>query len=134
VIFIVAVTKSGDIGALLIGTLIGRHPLMPQVSPNKSVEGTLGGLLCSALVAVMCAPLLPSVPYFTPGYLALLGCFFGGLGQLGDLFESLIKRDCNVKDSGSFVPGIGGILDVIDSLLFSIPAFYLYMSVVLNLR
>ena len=62
-----------------------------------------------------------------------MGCFFGGLGQLGDLSESLIKRDCNVKDSGNIVPGIGGILDIIDSLLFSVPAFYLYMSVALSL-
>ncbi len=134
VIFIVAVTKSGDIGALLIGSWLGRHPLLPQVSPNKSVEGTLGGLCCSLCVAVLCLPLLPPMPHFTVGFVALMGCFFGGLGQLGDLSESLIKRDCNVKDSGNFVPGIGGILDIIDSLLFSIPAFYLYMSVALSLR
>ncbi len=134
VLFIVAVTKSGDIGALLIGSVFGKHPLLPNVSPNKSVEGTLGGLLCSALVAVLCRSWLPPFDQFTPGYVALVGCFFGGLGQLGDLSESLIKRDCNVKDSGNFVPGIGGILDLIDSLLFSVPAFYLYMSVVFNLR
>jgi phosphatidate cytidylyltransferase len=133
VLFIVAVTKCGDIGALLIGSQIGKHPLLPQVSPNKSVEGTLGGLLCSAIVAVLCRSFLPPMPYFTMGYVALMGCFFGGLGQLGDLSESLIKRDCNVKDSGNVVPGIGGILDVIDSLLFSVPAFYLYISVVLSL-
>jgi phosphatidate cytidylyltransferase len=132
VLFIVAVTKCGDIGALLIGSWLGKHPLLPQVSPNKSVEGTVGGLICSSVVAVLCSSLLPSMSYFTPGYVALMGCFFGGLGQLGDLSESLIKRDCNVKDSGNIVPGIGGILDIIDSLLFSAPAFYLYMSVVLS--
>lgn len=134
VMFIVAVTKSADIGALLIGTRFGRHPLIPNVSPNKSVEGTVGGLVCSTLVAVLCRDLLPLAPHFSAGYVALLGCFFGGLGQLGDLSESLIKRDCNVKDSGNFVPGIGGVLDLIDSLLFSAPAFYLYMSAALNLR
>ncbi len=133
VLFIVAVTKCGDIGALLIGSWLGKHPLLPQVSPNKSVEGTVGGLLCSALVAVLARSWLPPMPYFTIGYVALMGCFFGGLGQLGDLSESLIKRDCNVKDSGNVVPGIGGILDIIDSLLFSVPAFYLYISVVLSL-
>ena len=133
VLFIVAVTKCGDIGALLIGSWLGKHPLLPQVSPNKSVEGTVGGLLCSALVAVLARSWLPPMPYFTIGYVALMGCFFGGLGQLGDLSESLIKRDCNVKDSGNVVPGIGGILDIIDSSLFSVPAFYLYISVVLSL-
>jgi phosphatidate cytidylyltransferase len=61
-----------------------------------------------------------------------MGAFFGCLGQLGDLSESLIKRDCGVKDSGKFLPGMGGVLDVIDSLLFSAPAFYLYMSSTLN--
>ncbi|NLE65709.1 MAG: phosphatidate cytidylyltransferase, partial [Elusimicrobia bacterium] len=65
VAFIIAVTKSGDIGALLIGTWRGRHPLLPEVSPNKSVEGTLGGLLVSSLVALLCQPLLPDLPHFT---------------------------------------------------------------------
>ncbi|MBF0619255.1 MAG: phosphatidate cytidylyltransferase [Candidatus Omnitrophica bacterium] len=133
VAFIMMVTKSGDIGALLIGTWIGKHPLLPKVSPNKSVEGTLGGLVFSALVAVLLRPFLPPAPYFTVPYVALMGCFFGGLGQLGDLSESLIKRDCNVKDSGKLLPGMGGVLDIIDSLLFSAPAFYLYMSSTLNL-
>ena len=132
VLFIVAVAKAGDIGALLFGTWLGRHPLLPQVSPNKSVEGTLGGLACSALAAVVCQSWLPHQPYFTTGFVALIGCFFGGLGQLGDLSESMIKRDCNVKDSGNLLPGIGGVLDLIDSLLFSAPAFYLYMSSILN--
>ncbi len=61
-----------------------------------------------------------------------MGAFFGGIGQLGDLSESLMKRDCNVKDSGKLLPGMGGVLDMIDSLLFSVPAFYLFMSAALN--
>lgn len=134
VAFIVAVTKAGDIGALLVGTAIGKHPLLPTVSPHKSVEGTLGGLFFSAVVAVLLKSFLPALPHYTIFYVALLGCFFGGLGQLGDLSESLIKRDCQVKDSGNLLPGMGGVLDVIDSLLFSAPAFYLYMSLTLNLR
>lgn len=131
--FIIAVTKAGDVGGLLIGSWLGRHPLLPKVSPNKSVEGTLGGLAFCALVAVLCRSWLPSFEFFTVGYVALLGCFFGGLGQLGDLSESLIKRDCGVKDSGKLLPGVGGVLDMIDSLLFSAPAFYLYMSSTLSL-
>jgi phosphatidate cytidylyltransferase len=134
VAFIIIVTKAGDIGAMLVGTLIGKHPLLPKVSPNKSVEGTLGGLFVSALLAVLLRSFLPSLPQFTFWYVALLGAFFGSLGQLGDLLESLIKRDCKVKDSGNILPGIGGILDAIDSLLFSAPAFYLYMSSTLNIH
>ncbi|MBF0485244.1 MAG: phosphatidate cytidylyltransferase [Candidatus Omnitrophica bacterium] len=133
VAFIITVTKAGDVGALLVGTWMGKHPLLPKVSPNKSVEGTLGGLLFSALAAVLCHTWLPPVPYFTLPFIAVMGCFFGGLGQLGDLSESLIKRDCEVKDSGKLLPGMGGVLDIIDSLLFSAPAFYLYMSSTLNL-
>ena len=105
---------------------------MPKVSPNKSIEGLLGGLFFSSLLAVLFRPFLPPVPHFTFFYVALMGAFFGSLGQLGDLSESLIKRDCGVKDSGKLLPGIGGVLDSIDSLLFSVPAFYLYMSSTLN--
>jgi phosphatidate cytidylyltransferase len=134
VAFIVAVTKSADIGALVIGSQFGKHPLLPKVSPNKSIEGCIGGLVFSALVAMALRSWLPPMPHFSYPYVAVMGMFFGGLGQLGDLSESLIKRDCNVKDSGrELLPGMGGALDMIDSLLFSAPAFYLYMSSTLNL-
>lgn len=126
--FILLVTKSGDIGALLVGSRYGRHALLPKVSPNKSIEGAAGSFVFSVVTAVICKSLLPDLPTFTTIHVALMGAFFGGLGQLGDLSESLIKRDCNVKDSGKLLPGMGGVLDVIDSLLFSAPAFYLYMS------
>jgi phosphatidate cytidylyltransferase len=128
------VTKAGDIGAMLFGTLFGKHPLLPKVSPNKSIEGTFGGLVVSSMAAVLMRSFLPDLPHFTVWYIALMGVFFGSLGQLGDLSESLIKRDCNVKDSGNILPGVGGILDAIDSLLFSAPAFYLYMSSTLNVH
>ena len=133
VAFIIVVTKAGDVGAMVFGSWLGRHPLLPKVSPNKSIEGCVGGLLTSSFVAVLCHAWLPSLSHFTLGFVAVMGAFFGGLGQLGDLSESLIKRDCHVKDSGHILPGIGGILDSIDSLLFSVPAFYLYMSSTLNL-
>jgi len=129
--FILLITKSGDIGALLIGGWLGKHPLFPRISPNKSVEGSMGSFLFSMSIAVAFAWLLPA-GRFPLWQVALMGAFFGGIGQIGDLSESLIKRDCNIKDSGKLLPGMGGVLDVIDSLLFSAPAFYLYMSAALN--
>jgi len=126
--FILLVTKSADIGALLIGSSIGRHPLLPKVSPNKSIEGTVGAVLLSACAALIFRSFLPAELNLPFWQIFFMGAFFGGLGQLGDLSESLIKRDCGVKDSGKFLPGMGGVLDIIDSLLFSAPAFYLYMS------
>ncbi len=129
--FILLVTKGGDIGAILIGSKFGRHPLLPRISPNKTIEGSLGSFVFSALAAVAGKSLLPPQFGFSVVHIALMGAFFGGLGQLGDLSESLIKRDCNVKDSGKLLPGLGGVLDTIDSILFSAPAFYFYMSAVL---
>lgn len=125
--FILLVTKSSDIGAYMIGSRFGKHPLLPKVSPKKSVEGCLGGVLVSSLMAVAVQSFLPP-GIFPVWQVFLMGAFFGALGQLGDLSESLIKRDCGVKDSGKLLPEFGGILDMIDSLLFAVPAFYLYMS------
>lgn len=130
--FILLVTKGADIGAILIGSTLGKHALLPKVSPNKSVEGTVGAILMSAGMALIFHPFLPPVLNLPFWQIFFMGAFFGGLGQLGDLSESLIKRDCGVKDSGNFLPGMGGVLDIIDSLLFSAPAFYLYMSSTLN--
>ena len=131
-IFILLVTKTGDIGALLVGSRFGKHPLLPRVSPNKSVEGSLGSFAFSSIVAVLCMGLLPAAAHLNFWQVLFMGAFFGGIGQLGDLSESLMKRDCNVKDSGKMLPGMGGVLDIIDSLLFSVPAFYLYMSAALG--
>jgi len=130
--FILLVTKSGDIGALLVGSKFGKRPLLPRISPNKSVEGCLGSFVFSVAVAVLFNSFLPDQLNFSVWQVAVIGAFFGGIGQLGDLSESLIKRDCHVKDSGNIFPGMGGILDVIDSLLFAAPAFYLYINSALN--
>lgn len=133
--FILLVAKFGDIGAYLVGTKWGKRALIARISPKKSVEGAAGGLIFSILVAVASKPLLPQHPLFSYWHLALLGAFFGILGQLGDLSESLIKRDCQVKDAGKVLPGLGGVLDMMDSLLFTAPAFYFYMSsILLNLK
>lgn len=129
--FILIVTKSADSGALLVGSTLGRHPLLPRISPNKSVEGAMGSMIFSIGAAVLSKNFLPA-RFFPLWHVAMMGAFFGAMGQLGDLSESLMKRDCQVKDSGKFMPAMGGVLDVIDSLLFAGPAFYLYMSSVLK--
>lgn len=122
------ITKLGDIGAYLVGTRFGKHPLMPRISPKKSVEGALGGLIFSVAGGILCRSFLGAdVAYLSVIFISIA---MGILGQLGDLSESLFKRDCNVKDSGSLLPGLGGVLDSIDSLLFSVPAFYFYLNTV----
>lgn len=122
------ITKLGDIGAFLVGSKWGKMPLMPHISPKKTVEGSFGGLVFSILGALASKPFLP----FDYGQLLLAGLSLGVLGQLGDLSESLLKRDCQVKDSGNIFPGMGGVLDEIDSLLFTAPVFYFYLSAVIK--
>jgi phosphatidate cytidylyltransferase len=124
----IIITKLGDIGAYLIGMRFGKTPLIPRISPNKSIEGSVGGLIFSVLGALSCKEFMNlSYPH-----LLFIGIFLGIVGQLGDLSESLMKRDCQVKDSGNLIPGIGGVLDLIDSLVFTAPVFYFYMSIVLR--
>ena len=125
IFFVFLVTWSCDTGAYYIGRLWGRRPLAPQVSPNKTVEGAIGGMvggLASAILARW---------WFLPD-LSLqdavgLGLLLGILAQLGDLIESMFKRSAGLKDSGSILPAHGGILDKVDSLIFTAPAFYYYI-------
>ncbi len=126
VLYLILVTKSTDIGAYFVGKAWGRHKLIPRISPHKTKEGALGGLLAGIIVSLLCVNFLPS---FSLLRLAILGFVFGILAQVGDLSESLIKRDCEVKDSGESLPGLGGVLDTIDSLLFTAPIFYFYVRV-----
>ena len=123
VVFLILVTKMGDAGALVIGNLLGRHTLMARISPRKTVEGFVGGALVSAATGALAAPMMGRLAGVAWSGL-LMGLLLGLVGQLGDLAESLIKRDCQVKDSGRLLPGLGGILDVLDSLLFTAPLFY----------
>jgi phosphatidate cytidylyltransferase len=122
------ITKSGDIGAYLVGNWIGRTPLIPRISPKKSVEGAFGGLIFSIAAAMLSKPLMPASSSMF--HLALAGICISILAQLGDLSESLMKRDCGIKDSAAYIPGFGGILDLIDSLLFTAPVFYFYLTLV----
>lgn len=127
--FVVLVTKMGDVGAYFAGSAFGRHNLIPRISPKKTIEGTIGGLLFSLASAVASKSYLPSFPY---GHLIVLGVLLGVLAQVGDLAESLLKRDCGVKDSGSTLSGFGGMLDLIDSLLFTVPIFYFYVVILMK--
>lgn len=123
--FLILVTKGGDIGAYIVGSSMGRHALIPRISPKKSVEGLVGGLIFSFLVAIFFKPFLDFVPF---SHILISGVLLGVLGQMGDLSESLIKRDCGVKDASMIFPGLGGALDVLDSLLFTTPVFYFYVK------
>lgn len=111
-----------DSFALFAGVKFGKRKLYPAVSPNKSKEGGIGGLV-GAVIAVMVAKFtfLPLLGYIDG---ILLGLLLGCVGQVGDLFESLLKRACGVKDSGTIIPGHGGLLDRLDSLLFAFPLSY----------
>ena len=123
ILFLILVTKMGDLGAFVTGNLLGRHTLMARISPRKTVEGFIGGVLVSAATAALTSSLAPRLGGSLWGGF-WLGLLLGLWGQLGDLAESLIKRDCQVKDSGRLLPGLGGVLDVLDSLLFTTPLFY----------
>jgi phosphatidate cytidylyltransferase len=120
------VPKCCDIGAYFTGRMLGRHPMSPVLSPKKTWEGLAGGLLLSATAAVAINRLLPVV---RGGDLSAagFGLVVGGIGALGDLAESLIKRDCRRKDASQAVPGFGGVLDVVDSIVFAAPVAYCWL-------
>lgn len=128
--FCLATILMGDTGAYFIGTRFGKRRLIPKISPKKSVEGALGGLLFSAITAVAVAALF-SLP-FPYWFSILVGLCIGTAGQIGDLLESAFKRAGGFKDSSRLLPGHGGFLDRIDSLILGLPVtyvlFYLYFS------
>jgi len=127
---IMVIVMAGDSAAYYVGSTFGKNRLYPAVSPKKSIEGSLGGLAGSLIGAFLARyTFFPELGVADCVATALL---LGVLGQLGDLFESLIKRSCGVKDSGSIVPGHGGILDRLDSILFAAPAAFYYAYFLLS--
>jgi phosphatidate cytidylyltransferase len=113
--------------AYFVGSAIGKHKIFPRVSPNKSWEGSIAGLLSAILVLF----LLSSINFvhgFEAWHLIILGIIAGGMGQVGDFAESLIKRDLGIKDSSNLLPGHGGAWDRLDSLLFAIPLSYYFIK------
>ena len=124
-LLLLATIVVSDSAQFYTGRLVGRRPLAPTISPKKTVEGALGGLVFATVLIVVAGPsLLPAAGRLS---LALLGVSLAVLGICGDLFESRLKRIAGVKDSSRMIPGHGGILDRIDALLFATPAFYLYL-------
>jgi phosphatidate cytidylyltransferase len=120
-LFLFAVTWAGETAAYAVGSLIGRHKLAPQVSPGKTVEGAVAQLLASALAGWVAGSMLTG---WSVTHAAATGLLLGGVGQLGDLTESAIKRSVGAKDAGSVIPGHGGLLDRIDGLLFNTPTLF----------
>jgi phosphatidate cytidylyltransferase len=133
VVLAVFVPKSCDIGAYFTGRLLGRHRMSPVISPRKTWEGMAGGLVLSAAVAVAINRLAQmrggaETPLLHSDLLAAaFGVVVGGVGALGDLAESLVKRDSRRKDASQVVPGFGGVLDVIDSIVFAAPVVYVWL-------
>jgi len=128
VLFLALVTWAADTGAYYAGTLWGKHPLAPSISPKKTIEG-VGGGVGLALLAALVAQIF-FVPELSLTDMVILGLLLTAAGLIGDLCESAIKRRSGVKDSGNILPGHGGMLDRLDSLLFTAPAFYYYVTYV----
>jgi phosphatidate cytidylyltransferase len=121
------VPKGCDIGAYFTGRFLGRHRMTPVLSPKKTWEGAAGGLALAVAVAFGLNNLGPVIPGGPAGVIGF-GLTVGIAGMLGDLAESLIKRDCERKDASQMVPGFGGVLDVLDSILFAAPVAYWWLS------
>ena len=136
ILYLIIVVKCTDIGAYTVGRLVGQHKLCPRISPGKTIEGFFGGIAFALAASLLFC-------HFT-GYrfgseislrfhdAVILGVLLAVAGTVGDLFESLLKRAANTKDSSTVIPGMGGVLDVIDSLLFGAPVLYAYVKVVLQ--
>ena len=125
IFFLLTVTFASDTGAFYFGRFFGRHKLYETISPKKTWEGAVGGLICSVIISILFLRILGPRP--VDPWVIILVIVLSAIGQMGDLAESMLKRSQGVKDSGRILPGHGGVLDRIDSLLFSIPVFYLFL-------
>ncbi|WP_300615460.1 phosphatidate cytidylyltransferase, partial [Dokdonella sp.] len=124
-LFVVLLTELNDVAQYVWGRALGRRKAIETVSPKKTVEGLLGGVLTTTLLSFLLAPVLTPL---TPTDSVAVGLMIGIGGFLGDITISAVKRDIGVKDSGSLIPGHGGVLDRIDSLLFTAPLFFHFMK------
>jgi len=125
IFYLLSVVFAGDTASFYVGRGLGKHALT-RVSPGKTWEGTVGGILANAVIAGLYGAFF--FPSLSLASVMVLGMIIGIFGQIGDLVESLFKRSSELKDSGTLLPGHGGLLDRIDSLLFAIPVLYLYLG------
>ncbi|HEX7470508.1 MAG TPA: phosphatidate cytidylyltransferase [Verrucomicrobiae bacterium] len=133
VLYFIVVTKFSDTGAYAVGSLIGKHKMIPRISPGKTWEGFFGAIVVAAATSLLFAHFFADkMAGMNWRHAIVLGVVLSVTGVIGDLIESLFKREAGVKDSGNFFPGIGGILDLLDSLLFNAPIMYLYLRHVLT--
>jgi phosphatidate cytidylyltransferase len=121
-IFIFVCIWASDSGAYFVGSKLGKHPLWPQISPKKSIEGAIGGIIFSVVAALVFAGYAPELLSIARAF--LLGLVIAIVGQLGDLIQSAYKRVKGIKDSGNLLPGHGGVLDRVDSWLIVFPFLY----------
>jgi phosphatidate cytidylyltransferase len=128
VIIVFVLTWCYDTGAYFVGSWLGRRPLLPSVSPGKTLEGAIGGIALSIVGILIARALL--APYLSVPLAIGLGVVVSLVGQLGDLAESMIKRDVKIKDASETIPGHGGVLDRFDSLLFTSPLLYYFLKYV----
>ena len=131
-LFFIVVSKMSDTGAYCTGQLFGKNKMIPRVSPGKTWEGFGGGIVFSVITAWMFYHFAGKHLQMPVNHALILGVLLGVGAVAGDLVESLFKREAGLKDSGRFLPGIGGVLDLLDSLLFNAPIMYFYLKYVLQ--
>ena len=128
-IYLLAVTKFSDVGAYVVGSLFGRHKMIPRISPGKTWEGFAGAILTSLVISIALVHVMGGrVQAISFADSIILGLLLPLVSVVGDLAESVVKRDASIKDSGRSIPGIGGALDLIDSILFTAPVLYFYLQ------
>ena len=133
VLYLIAVTKFSDMGAYLTGSAFGRHLMSPHISAKKTWEGFFGALALALLCSLALFKLMPGhLSALSWTHATVLGLLLGFAAVIGDLGESIVKRSTGVKDSGGMLPGIGGALDLIDSLLFTAPLLFFYLRLVIR--
>lgn len=124
-LYILVLTISNDFMQYLFGKTLGKHKITPTVSPNKTWEGLIGGIISTSIIAMIIAPIITPLSYLQAG---LIGIAIAIVGFFGDITMSAIKRDIGVKDTGALLPGHGGILDRLDSMIFTVPLFFHYVA------